>query len=183
MSETPWFEQLEARLEQQLEAFLRANPAQEALLEEQEQRERQQQLKRQRRQLQGQAEQLRSELLGLASSINQWQTRVERARAAGASALAERAGSHLQQLMAQGRDRWQTLAELGQAFARVEEQLQQLASSRRRSQAEGRTPNTAPRGTQSQRGGRQGGQQPLEQAWAAFEAEQALEELRRRTGR
>ena len=38
-----WLEQLEARLEQQLEAFLRANPAQEALLQEQEQLERRQQ--------------------------------------------------------------------------------------------------------------------------------------------
>jgi len=162
MSEANWFDQLEARLEQQLEAFLRANPAQEALLEEQEQQERQQELKRQRRQLQRQAEQLRAELLSLAGSINQWQTRVERARAAGASDLAERAASHLQQLMAQGRDRWQTLAELGQAFNRVEEQLQQLANMEKRSRSE---------------------QKPLEQAWAAFEAEQALEQLRHRSGR
>ena len=43
-----WFERLEAQLEQQLEAFLAANPAQEALLREQEQQERQQRLKRRR---------------------------------------------------------------------------------------------------------------------------------------
>ena len=36
-SGSSWFEQLEARLEQQLEAFLQATPEQEALLQEQAQ--------------------------------------------------------------------------------------------------------------------------------------------------
>ena len=39
-----WLEQLEARLDQTLQGFLRANPQQETLLAEQEARERQQQL-------------------------------------------------------------------------------------------------------------------------------------------
>ena len=48
-----WFEQLEAQLERQLETFLAANPAQEALLQEQELQEKQQRLKRRRLELQG----------------------------------------------------------------------------------------------------------------------------------
>ena len=91
-----WLDELEARLEQQLEVFLRANPAQEVLLEEQEARDRQARLVGQRRQLQQQAEQERQALLQLADEIRRWQERVVKARAAGATALAERAEAHQQ---------------------------------------------------------------------------------------
>ena len=68
-----WLDELEARLEQQLAAFLAANPSQEALLGEQEARDRQAQLVGQRRQLQRQAEQERQALLQLAAEIRCWQ--------------------------------------------------------------------------------------------------------------
>jgi len=83
-----WFDDLEARLNQQLEAFLQANPAQQTRLEQQEARERQQLLSDQRRQLQLQAEQQRQALLELADQIRQWQARAAKARGAGADALA-----------------------------------------------------------------------------------------------
>ena len=137
-----WLDELEARLEQQLEVFLRANPAQEVLLEEQEARDRQARLVGQRRQLQQQVEQERQALLQLADEIRRWQERVVKARAAGATALAERAEAHQQGLMEQGRQRWQHLSALGKSFASVERDLGELD-------------------------------------WASFEAEQALEELRR----
>ena len=70
-----WFDDLEARLNQQLDAFLQANPAQQTRLEQQEARERQQQLGRTRQQLQLQAEQQRQGLLALAAEIRQWQQR------------------------------------------------------------------------------------------------------------
>ncbi|MCP9942003.1 hypothetical protein KBY70_06325 [Cyanobium sp. ATX 6E8] len=152
-----WLDELEARLEQQLESFLRANPAQEALLEEQEARDRQAKLVGQRRQLQRQAEQERQALLQLANEIRRWQERVVKARAADATALAERAEAHQQGLMEQGRQRWQHLSELGVSFAAVERDLGELESRPR-----------PPRASS------------LEQDWAAFEAEQALEQLRRR---
>ena len=106
-----WLEQLEARLEQQLEAFLRANPAQDALLQEQERLEQQQ---RRRTQLQ-QAETLRRELLELAAEIRQWRERAQRAEQAGAHDLAQRAQQQLTLLMERGRQRWQTLEQLGRA--------------------------------------------------------------------
>ena len=137
-----WLDELEARLEQQLAAFLAANPSQEALLGEQEARDRQAQMVGQRRQLQRQAEQERQALLQLAAEIRCWQERVVKARAAGATALAERAEAHQQGLMEQGRQRWQHLSALGKSFASVERDLGELD-------------------------------------WASFEAEQALEELRR----
>lgn len=150
-----WLEQLEARLEQQLEAFLRANPAQEALLQEQERQERRQQQRR----LLAQAEALRSELLQLASQIRAWRERAERARAAGAPELAARADQHVTQLMQQGRERWQALEQLGQTV-----QLNQAESAPAAAAADQR-----PTGTD-----------PLHQAWARFEVEQELEALRRR---
>ncbi|WP_411869440.1 hercynine metabolism protein [Vulcanococcus limneticus] len=181
-----WFERLEAQLEQQLEAFLAANPAQEALLREQEQQERQQRLKRRRLELRGQAEQARAGLLQLAAEIAEWQRRVERARAAGASDLAARADQHLHGLMAQGRDRWQALGELGSQFRQVEQELDALAQAAA-SQAQGNpqaegasTDRSQPDRAQADRA--QSDPADLEQAWARFEAEQELEQLRRRQG-
>ena len=169
-----WFEQLEAQLERQLETFLAANPAQEALLQEQEQQEKQQRLKRRRLELQGQADQARTGLLALVSEINQWQQRVQRARDAGANDLASRAEQHLGQLMGQGRDRWQALAELGRSFQAVEAELEQLASQAPKAAKAG--PAATPQASSPSQ------PEPLDQAWAAFEAQQALEELRRRQG-
>jgi hypothetical protein len=61
--------------------------------------------------------------------------------------------------MEQGRQRWQQLGELGVSFAAVERDLRELESRPR-------PPRTS----------------SLDQDWAAFEAEQALEQLRRQQG-
>ena len=103
MSPGSWLEELEARLNQQLESFLRANPQQEALLAEQAQRDRQQRLLHERLKLRQEAELQRQGLLRLAGEIRQWQERSERARGAGAEELAARAEAHIATLMEQGR--------------------------------------------------------------------------------
>ena len=59
------------------------------------------------------AEVLRSELLHLASEIQQWRDRAQRARGAGATELADRAEQQVLQLMERGRQRWQSLEQLG----------------------------------------------------------------------
>ena len=153
-----WLEQLEARLEQQLDAFLRANPAQEALLQEQERLERRQQ----QRQALAKAEALRSELLHLASEIQQWRDRAQRARSAGATELADRAEQQVLQLMERGRQRWQSLEQLGRQVRDTPPAAEPQAT-------------TAPSSSAAN-------SEPLEQAWARFETEQELEALRRRNG-
>ena len=153
-----WLEQLEARLEQQLEAFLRANPAQEALLQEQERLER----KQRQKQLLLQAEALRSELLQIAAEVRQWRDRSDRARNAGATDLATRADRQVAQLMERGRLRWQALEQLGR-----EVQNNTAASAAARATA---AANTSPASSANE---------PLDQAWARFELEQELEALRR----
>jgi hercynine metabolism protein len=158
-----WLEDLESRLESTFESFLRANPGQEALLQEQEARDRQQRLRRQRLELQGQAELGRRRLLELGEEIRRWQERVERARQAGADDLAGRAEAHIAGLMEQGRLRWQELGELGRRFAGVEKELAELGR-------QGTPPAPSPQDT-------------LEGDWVAFEARQELENLRRSMGR
>ncbi|MEY4298056.1 MAG: hypothetical protein RLZZ423_1235 [Cyanobacteriota bacterium] len=166
-----WFDQLEARLEQQLEAFLRANPAQEALLQEQEQQDRDRQRRERRLALQQQAEGLRAELLELAAEINRWQQRVGRARQAGAEELAAKAEAHRAALMEQGRQRWQLLVALGEAFAELDPQPGAPPPPPAAAQP-------APQATAQQPSGLD-----LDQAWARFEADQELEQLRRQQGR
>jgi hercynine metabolism protein len=162
-----WLEELEARLDTTLDAFLRANPEQEARLREQGDLDRQRRLRQQRLELQGQAELQRRRLLELAEEIRRWQGRVERARAAGADDLAARAESHIATLMERGRQRWQELGELGVRFAAVD---QELADLPRRSPAPAAArPTPTP-------------QERLESDWAAFEAGQELQELKRRMG-
>jgi hercynine metabolism protein len=167
MSPASWLEELEARLNQQLESFLRTNPQQEALLAEQDQRDRQQRLLSERLKLRQEAELQRQGLLRLAGEIRQWQERTERARGTGADELVSKAEAHIATLMEQGRNRWQTLAELGERFTTVERDLAELTA----------TPSTpAP----ARAAGVADGMAELEQAWSRFEAQQELEALRRR---
>ena len=168
MSPGSWMEELEARLNQQLESFLRANPQQEALLEEQAQRDRQQRLLHERLKLRQEAELQRQGLLRLAGEIRQWQERSDRARGAGAEELAARAEAHIAALMEQGRNRWQTLAELGERFAAVERELAELTAA----------PTPPAPGRSGERVA--DGMAELEQDWRRFEAQQELEALRRR---
>jgi len=172
-----WLEELETRLEQQLEAFLQANPQQEDLLAAQEARDRQERLRRERLRLRQEAELQRQALLELAGEIRQWQERVERARAAGAGDLAERALAHIQTLMDRGRDRWRALTDLGARFTEVQTELDEL--TRRKPAAAAPTATAAKPGTASESGDTIG----LEADWAAFEAQQDLQDLRRRMQR
>ena len=141
-----WLEQLEARLDQLLDAFLQANP-------EQQQRLREQQL--------AEAHALRGELLQLAAEIQHWRQRVDKAKGAGANDLASQAQLHLEQLMERGRGRWQRLEQLGIELQGSAKQGAGEAPPQNRSTTD----------------------DPLDQAWNRFETDQALNELKRRSGR
>ncbi len=106
-----------------------------------------------------QAEDQRRQLLKLAEEIRQWQGRIGRARSSGADDLAARAEGHMNALMDQGRHRWRALADLGQRFAGVEQELSELVRRHRNGSAS--TPD-------------------LEADWARFEAQEELQELKRR---
>lgn len=154
-----WLEQLERDLDERLSAFLRNNPAQEQRFLDQHLRDRAQALQRQRTQLQQDAKEQRRQLLQLAEDVRGWHTRTERARRAGAKDLASRATAHLEGLMQQGRRLWGDLEDLGRRFKEVDQQLEAVIQQQKKAQPA-----------------------DLDKDWAQFEAEQELEQLRRRSG-
>jgi len=178
-----WLEELEARLDRQLESFLKSNPQQEALLAEQQARERQQSLQRQRLDLKQEAELQRQGLLRLASEIRAWQERVRRARSAGADALADRAEAHINELMEQGRCRWETLAEVGQRFSAIDLELRNMAPQSAGGPDQASTSPPGDGKAASQAKPKSTPQADLESDWTAFETHQDLQELRRKMQR
>ena len=154
-----WLEQLERELDKRLSEFLRNNPIQDQLFQDQHQQDRAMALKRQRRQLQQDAEEQRRQLLNLADQVKDWRERIQRADRAGAMDLADRARHHLNQLMTQGRHLWSDLENLGRRFEEVDGQLAELS----------RQPQSA-------------NQKDLDRDWAMFEAEQELKRMRRDAG-
>ena len=155
-----WLDQLERNLEERLDAFLRSNPDQDRLLNEQHLQDRQRNLNSRRDQMQIQARDLRRQLLSLAEQVQAWGKRTNKARNAGAEDLALRAEQHVNSLMNQGRDLWNELDALGQSFRDLDQQISSL----------------------NQRASEQKGHRSLDEDWALFEARQELEELRRRQG-
>ena len=155
-----WLDQLERNLEERLDAFLRSNPDQGRLLNEQHLQDRQRNLNSRRDQMQIQARDLRRQLLSLAEQVQAWGKRTNKARNAGAEDLALRAEKHVNSLMNQGRDLWNELDALGQSFRDLDQQISSL----------------------NQRASEQKGHRSLDEDWALFEARQELEELRRRQG-
>jgi len=155
-----WLDNLERSLEERLEQFLRSNPSQDQLLREQHLQDRQRDLHNRRGQQQLQARELRRQLLTLAEQVQAWTQRGEKARRAGALELAQRADQHVVALMQQGRELWEEFEALGLQFAELEEQLNSLKTQEKQSTS----------------------RRSLDEDWALFEAQQGLEELRRRKG-
>ena len=155
-----WLDQLEQNLEERLDAFLHSNPDQDRLLQEQHLQDRQRDLSSRRDLMQIQARDLRRQLLSLAEQVQAWGERTKKARNAGADDLALRAEQHVKTLMDQGRDLWNELDELGRNFRDLDQQISRL----------------------NQRASQQRGHRSLDEDWALFEAQQELEDLRRREG-
>ena len=155
-----WLDQLERNLEERLDAFLRSNPDQDRLLQEQHLQDRQRTLSSRRDQMQLQARELRRQLLSLAEQVQAWGERTKKARDAGAEDLALRAANHVNSLMNQGRDLWNELDDLGRSFRDLDQQISDL----------------------NQKTSQRQGARSLDEDWALFEAHQELEELRRKQG-
>ena len=155
-----WLDQLEQNLEERLDAFLHSNPYQDRLLQEQHLQDRHRNLSSRRDLMQIQARELRRQLLSLAEQVQAWGERTNKASDAGADDLAARAKQHVKTLMDQGRDLWNELDELGRNFQDLDQQISRL----------------------NQKASQQRGHCSLDEDWALFEAQQELEDLRRRQG-
>jgi hypothetical protein len=84
---------------------------------------------------------------------------VQRAQQAEAYQLADQAEAHLSKLMGQGRDCWQALTELGIQDKQLKEEIQALPTNKNNK--------------------KQTSMEDLETAWKNFEANQALENLKK----
>ena len=157
--ESSWWQRLEQELEQQFDRFLNDHPNQKELLDQENWNE--QQLRKHQRLLSidQEAQELRQQLLKLSEEISAWSKRVKRARSAGAHDLANHAETHLSHLMGQGRAQWQALATLGEEAKLLKQEL-----------AAAKQPPKSKTGAAAD----------LEEAWRRFEAEQELDDLRRR---
>ena len=161
-----WWQELERDLEQQFDSFLKNHPGQRELLEQEEHRAQQQRRQSRLQEIEAKAQALRSELLVLSEDIRAWRGRVERAQSANATDLASRAEVHLGSLMGQGREKWQSLAVLGEENRQLTEAIAKAEQAR---------PKPAPASPEA-------GHAELEEAWKRFEAQQELERLRREKG-
>ncbi len=155
MSKT-WLKNFEKILESKFEAFLRSNPYQESLINQQTQNDIFTDLSRQRQHIQEEAKSLREEIINLAKDVQDWKIRSEKARKAGSKSLASQAEAHLNHLMDQGRDLWYKLELLGGRFEENQIQLSELSQ------------NLKPDGY------------CLEKDWEKFDANLELEKLRRK---
>ena len=157
--ESSWWQRLEQELVQQFDRFLSDHPNQRELLDQEHWNEQQRRKHQRLLGIDGEAQDLRQRLLKLSKDISAWSERVQRARIAGADDLAGKAETHLSHLMGQGRAQWQALALLGEEAQKLKQEL-----------TAARQPPTSKTGTAAD----------LEEAWRRFEAEQELDELRRR---
>jgi hercynine metabolism protein len=154
-----WWQEIERELERQFDRFLEDHPNQKELLEKEEQGEKLQRLQNKLQILDQQAVQLRQRLCNLSAEINHWRQRVQRAQQAEAYQLADQAEAHLSKLMGQGRDCWQALTELGIQDKQLKEEIQALPTNKNNK--------------------KQTSMEDLETAWKNFEANQALENLKK----
>jgi|GEM_PF-837392 len=154
-----WWQEIERELERQFDRFLEDHPNQKELLEKEEQGEKLQRLQNKLLILDQQAVQLRQRLCNLSAEINHWRQRVQRAQQAEAYQLADQAEAHLSKLMGQGRDCWQALTELGIQDKQLKEEIQALPTNKNNK--------------------KQTSMEDLETAWKNFEANQALENLKK----
>lgn len=154
-----WWQEIERELERQFDRFLEDHPNQKELLEKEEQGEKLQRLQNKLLILDQQAVQLRQRLCNLSAEINHWRQRVQRAQQAEAYQLADQAEAHLSKLMGQGRDCWQALTELGIQVKQLKEEIQALPTNKNNK--------------------KQTSMEDLETAWKNFEANQALENLKK----
>ena len=159
--ERSWWQQLEQELELQFDRFLKDHPNQKELLDQEHWNELQRHKHQRLLSLEQEAQELRQRLLKLSKEISAWSERVKRARTACANDLARRAEIHLSHLMGQGRAQWEALASLG---VEAQQLKQELAATQQPTKSRTRTASD------------------LEEAWSRFEAQQELDQLRRRKG-
>ncbi len=186
------FDDFSRFLEERLDEYMRANPQLELMVLEEKLREQEEETLQLMTELKREERQVQDKILELAHEIQLWHTRIEKAKAANRLDLAEPAQKHEENLLRQGNQLWGQMEMLKQRIQQTQELQQQIQQRRKEVQAKvaanqststaGSPPTGTPRSSSS------GSTPPpsadrLEQEFRRWEAEQELEELKRRMGR
>ena len=115
-----WLEELERALERRFNEFLKENPNQEDLLNEQFKQDNIYKLLLEQKELLKKAQDIRKKLVNLSYKVNEWEARVTRAKKHGELKLAKRAELHISQLMSKGRNQWSNLDQIKDLLEKIE---------------------------------------------------------------
>ncbi len=189
------FDDFSQFLEARLDEFMRNNPHLELQALEEKLREQEQETRRLMADLRLKEQQLQDEILATAQEIQRWHSRIEKAKTAGRMDLAEPAQAHEAGLLREGNQKWGQMEILKQRLKQTEELQQQIQTRRQEVQTK-LTEAQAARAAQTEtRWAVNGWNQdqnatymhssadPLEQEFKRWEAQEELEQMKRKMGK
>ncbi|MBC7822424.1 MAG: TIGR04376 family protein [Candidatus Parcubacteria bacterium] len=189
------FDDFSQFLEARLDEFMRNNPHLELQALEEKLREQEQETRRLMADLRLKEQQLQDGILATAQEIQRWHSRIEKAKTAGRMDLAEPAQAHEAGLLREGNQKWGQMEILKQRLKQTEELQQQIQTRRQEVQTK-LTEAQAARAAQTEtrwavNGWNQdqnatymhGSADPLEQEFKRWEAQEELEQMKRKMGK
>ncbi|MBC6434856.1 TIGR04376 family protein [Nostoc sp. HG1] len=189
------FDDFSQFLEARLDEFMRNNPHLELQALEEKLREQEQETRRLMADLRLKEQQLQDGILATAQEIQRWHSRIEKAKTAGRMDLAEPAQAHEAGLLREGNQKWGQMEILKQRLKQTEELQQQIQTRRQEVQTK-LTEAQAARAVQTEtRWAVNGWNQdqnatymhssadPLEQEFKRWEAQEELEQMKRKMGK
>lgn len=186
------FDDFSRFLEQRLDEFLKDNPHLELMVLEDKLREQEEETLRLMTDLRREEKRVQDQILELAREIQVWHARIEKAKSANRLDLAEPAQAHETNLLRQGNQLWAQMEMLKQRISQTQELQQQIQQRRREVQkkvaeAQATRTNVTDQAWNSVAWNTssppRGNVDSLEKQFQRWEAEQELEELKRRMGR
>lgn len=189
------FEDFSRFLETRLEEFLRSNPHLELQALEEQLRQQEEDTLRLLADLQRQEKGLKDQILSAAQDIQRWHLRAEKAKAAGREDLARAAQEREAALLRQGNQLWGQMQGVKARFEKTKELYKQIQTRRKEVRAKAAEVAAAkasakkPENSWETAGwnktsyGNIGGADSLEETFKRWEADEDLEQLKRKMGR
>lgn len=187
------FDDFSQFLEARLDEFLQNNPHLELQALEEKLREQEQETLRLMADLRLKEKQLQEQILTTAQEIQRWHIRIEKARAAGRLDLAEPAQAHEAALLREGNQKWGQMEILKERLQQTKELQHKIQARRQEVQTELTQAQAARAAQTEQRWAVNGWNQstnyihnsadPLEQQFSRWEAQEELEQMKRKMGK
>ncbi|WP_017721882.1 TIGR04376 family protein [Kamptonema formosum] len=189
------FEDFNRFLETRLEEFLHSNPHLELQALEEQLKQQEEDTLRLLADLQRQEKGLKDQILSTAQEIQRWHLRVEKAKAAGREDLARAAQEREAALLRQGNQFWGQMQGVKARFEKTKELYKQIQSRRKEvrakaaevaaAKASAKKPESSweTAGWNKSYSGNIGGADSLDETFKRWEADEELEQLKRKMGR